>query len=142
MSNAPRDPISPDEEHVPESPAPGNGTAARDEAEKTWRRDVLDPALAEQGERQETFVTQQMQWPVKDLSTPGDLEEIGFDYLEDLGFPGQYPYTRGTNPAGYRQDFWKMLQVTGFGTADDSAERWSKMLEQGLDGFIIEYSRE
>ena len=75
------------------------------------------------------------------LAIPGgrDLERIGFDYLKDLGFPGQYPYTRGTNPAGYRQDLWTMLQVTGFGTANDSAERWSKMLDEGLNGFIIEY---
>jgi methylmalonyl-CoA mutase N-terminal domain/subunit len=118
---------------------PENAAATRDAEEKRWRRDMLDPALAEQGERQEEFRTQQMHWPVKDLYTPKDLEEIGFDYMEDLGFPGEYPYTRGTNPAGYRQDLWKMLQVTGFGTANDSAERWSKMLEQGLNGFIIEY---
>jgi len=129
----------PDDPAAPGPSAETREAAEREAAEKSWRRDVLDPALATQEERQETFVTQQMQWPVKDLYTPRDLEEIGFDYLEDLGFPGQYPYTRGTNPAGYRQDFWKMLQVTGFGTANDSAERWSKMLEQGLNGFIIEY---
>ena len=80
-----------------------------------------------------------MHWPVKDLYTPKDLEDIDFDYQRDVGFPGQYPFTRGTTPGGYRQDLWKMLQVTGFGTATDSAERWSKMLEQGLNGFIIEY---
>jgi len=114
-------------------------SAARDAAEKNWRRDVLEPELAVRGERQAAFVTQQMQWPVKDLYTPRDLDEIGFDYENDLGFPGQYPYTRGTNPTGYRQDLWTMLQVTGFGTANDSAERWSKMLDQGLNGFIIEY---
>lgn len=108
-------------------------------AERAWRRDVLEPALATTGQRQEEFVTQQMRWPVKDLYTPKDLEDIDFDYQRDVGFPGQYPFTRGTTPGGYRQDLWKMLQVTGFGTADDSAERWSKMLEQGLNGFIIEY---
>ncbi|MBW2496223.1 MAG: methylmalonyl-CoA mutase [Deltaproteobacteria bacterium] len=124
---------------APASTAEASEAAARETAEKAWRRDVLEPALAERGERQDPFVTQQMQWPVKDLYTPSDLEEIGFDYLKDLGFPGQFPYTRGTNPAGYRQDLWTMLQVTGFGTATDSAERWSRMLEQGLNGFIIEY---
>jgi len=120
-----------------ESTDPDSGVL--DAAEKTWRREVLEPALAERGERQDEFVTQQMHWPVKDLYTPGDLAAIGFDYQKDVGFPGQYPYTRGTNPAGYRQDLWTMLQVTGFGTATDSAERWSKMLDQGLNGFIIEY---
>ena len=110
-----------------------------DAAEQAWRRDVLEPELGERGERREAFVTQQMHWPVKDVYTPRDLDAIGFDYAKDVGFPGQYPYTRGTNAAGYRQDLWTMLQVTGFGTATDSAERWSKMLEQGLNGFIIEY---
>ncbi|MCH2173439.1 methylmalonyl-CoA mutase family protein [Myxococcota bacterium] len=142
MSTAPREPLGSDEFEEPkpsESTPSSPESAALDAAETTWRREVLDPALAKQGERQESFVTQQMHWPVKDLYTPKDLEEIGFDYHEDVGFPGQYPYTRGTTPAGYRQDLWKMLQVTGFGTANDSAERWSKMLEQGLNGFIIEY---
>ncbi len=120
-------------------PAGESAGSSLDFAEEAWRRDLVAPALAERGERQEPFVTQQMHWPVKDIYTPRDLEEIGFDYQEDLGFPGVYPYTRGTNPTGYRQDLWKMLQVTGFGTANDSAERWSKMLEQGLNGFIIEY---
>ncbi len=127
MSSAPRSPDDTDE------------PPTREEAEQQWRRDVQGPALAEKPERQEPFRTQQLHWPVKDLYTPGDLEQIDFDYVRDLGFPGQYPYTRGTNPTGYRQDLWTMLQVTGFGTANDSADRWSKMLEQGLNGFIIEY---
>jgi len=142
MSTAPNEPPAPDEVDAPQSPASLSAVSDSDsarQAEKNWRRDVLDPALAEQPERQDPFVSQQMQWPVKDLYTPGDLEEIGFDYLKDVGFPGQYPYTRGTTPTGYRQDLWTMLQVTGFGTANDSAERWAKMLEQGLNGFIIEY---
>jgi methylmalonyl-CoA mutase N-terminal domain/subunit len=138
MSTAPNEPILSDEPTEQEEPRT-EGVSELEAAEKKWRRDVLDPALAEGGERQESFVSQQMQWPVKDLYTPRDLEKIDFDYLKDLGFPGQFPYTRGTNPAGYRQDLWTMLQVTGFGTATDSADRWSKMLEQGLNGFIIEY---
>lgn len=139
MSTAPRHPIADASSESAESEATWNDPAAREAAERAWRRDVLEPALADRGERQDAFVTQQMHWPVKDLYGPGDLERIGFDYLKDLGFPGQYPYTRGTNPTGYRQDLWTMLQVTGFGTANDSAERWSKMLDEGLNGFIIEY---
>ncbi len=124
MSTSPRDPLAPEAPPAPSSGGQRSETASRDTAEKAWRRGVLEPALAERGERQDEFVTQQMHWPVHDLYTPNDLEEIGFDYLKDLGFPGQYPYTRGTNPAGYRQDLWTMLQVTGFGSATDSAERW------------------
>lgn len=146
MSTAPIEPTPPVAPVPAEaSPAPASpdftesSLAAIAAAERAWREQNLAPALAAQPERQAEFVTQQMQWPVKDIYTPRDLEAIGFDYLRDVGFPGQFPYTRGTTPTGYRQDFWKMLQVTGFGTADDSADRWAKMLEQGLNGFIIEY---
>ena len=82
MSTAPNEPPAPDEVDAPQSPASLSAVSDPDsarQAEKTWRRDVLDPALAEQPERQDPFVSQQMQWPVKDLYTPGDLEEIGFD---------------------------------------------------------------
>ena len=139
MSSAPRDRFSQNE--VSEAPKPSSADAEKAfaDAEKKWREEVLAPALAARPERQTPFLSQQMQWPVKDLYTPADLDDAGFDYLKDSGFPGQFPYTRGTEPSGYRQDLWTMLQVTGFGTATDSAERWSKMLEQGLNGFIIEY---
>ena len=146
MTSAPRDPARGGSSDEPAKPAndadagePSSGPTDLAQAEAAWRRDVRGPALADRPERSDAFTTQQMHWPVKDLYTPADLDAIGFDYRRDLGFPGQYPYTRGTNPTGYRQDLWKMLQVTGFGTADDSAERWSKMLDQGLNGFIIEY---
>ena len=65
-------------------------TAALASSEDRWRRDVLGPALAERGERKESFVTQQMHWPVKDLYTPNDLAAAGFDYQRDVGFPGEY----------------------------------------------------
>jgi len=80
-----------------------------------------------------------MRWEIKPLYTPLDLQEIGFNYQADLGFPGQAPFTRETRPTGYRSQLWAMTQVTGFGTGEDSAKRWAYMLEQGLDSLIIEY---
>jgi methylmalonyl-CoA mutase N-terminal domain/subunit len=64
---------------------------------------------------------------------------VGFDYLTDCGFPGEFPYTRGTEANGYRTRLWTMSQVSGFGTGADSARRWRSMLDRGLNGLIIEY---
>ncbi|MBI4516555.1 MAG: methylmalonyl-CoA mutase [Deltaproteobacteria bacterium] len=107
--------------------------------QRQWETNTLGPALARDGERRQPFTTQAMRWPIKSLYTPADLEAIGFDYLRDAGFPGEYPYTRGTQPNGYRSRLWTMTQVTGFGTGEDWAKRGRYMLEQGLEGLIIEY---
>ena len=80
-------------------PDPGCGAARR----RRGREETLDPALAREGERLPRFETQALHWPVERLYTPLDLEAIGFDYLRDVGFPGQFPYTRGTEPNGYRE---------------------------------------
>ncbi|HEU4429824.1 MAG TPA: methylmalonyl-CoA mutase family protein [Myxococcota bacterium] len=105
---------------------------------RAWEEGALARELAEKGERK-AFTTQAMHWPVDRLATPADLADIGFDYLRDLGFPGEYPYTRGTEANGYRSQLWTMAQVTGFGTGADWAKRGRYMLERGLSGLIIEY---
>jgi methylmalonyl-CoA mutase, N-terminal domain len=104
-----------------------------------WQNNIWKPAVAQAPERQEQFLTQSMRWEVKPLYTPLDLEQIGFNYHADLGFPGEAPYTRETRPTGYRSNLWAMTQVTGFGTGEDSAKRWEYMLSQGLDSLIIEF---
>jgi methylmalonyl-CoA mutase N-terminal domain/subunit len=104
-----------------------------------WEAGPLAAALAARGERKAQFTTQAMHWPVERLATPADLDAIGFDYSRDLAFPGEYPYTRGTDPNGYRSQLWTMAQVTGFGTGGDWAKRGRYMLERGLSGLIIEY---
>jgi methylmalonyl-CoA mutase N-terminal domain/subunit len=104
-----------------------------------WEAGPLAAELAAKGEREPAFRTQAMHWPVERLATPADLDAIGFDYLRDLGFPGEYPYTRGTAANGYRSQLWTMAQVTGFGTGGDWAKRGRYMLERGLSGLIIEY---
>jgi methylmalonyl-CoA mutase N-terminal domain/subunit len=117
----------------------GKSDAQLGEARAAWQAETLDPALAQQGERLPRFETQALHWPVERLYTPQDLEAIGFDYLRDVGFPGQFPYTRGTEPNGYRSALWTMTQVTGFGTGEEWAKRARYMLDQGLSGLIIEY---
>ncbi len=116
-----------------------DASQAIQEAREAWERDTLGPALERDGERLRRFETQALHWPVDRLYTPLDLEAVGFDYLRDVGFPGQYPYTRSTQPNGYRSQLWAMKQVTGFGTPEEWAKRAQYMLDQGLSGFFIEY---
>jgi methylmalonyl-CoA mutase N-terminal domain/subunit len=96
--------------------APKDPAAELRAAREAWERETLGPVIAREGERLPRFETQALHWPVERLATPADLEAIGFDYLRDVGFPGEYPYTRGTEPNGYRSRLWTMTQVTGFGT--------------------------
>ncbi len=104
-----------------------------------WEQETRGPALEGRTERREAFVTQALKWPIKPLYTPADLDAVGFDYTADLGYPGEYPYTRSTRPNGHRTDFWTMTQVTGFGKGEDWAKRARYMLDQGLSGLILEY---
>ena len=104
-----------------------------------WEAQTRGPFVAANPERRDPFVTQALKWPIKPLYTPADLSAVGFDYLKDVGFPGEYPYTRSTKPNGHRSGFWTMTQVTGFGKGEDWARRARYMLDQGLSGLILEY---
>ena len=68
------------------------------------------------------------------LSTPLDLSEAKFDYLDDLGLPGEYPYTRGVQRNMYRGKLWTMRQFAGFATADETNKRFKLLLEHGQTG--------
>ena len=116
---------------------PAANAIAQEEAR--WQQETRGPAIEGRPERRDPFVTQALQWPIKPLYTPADLDAVGFDYSADLGFPGEYPYTRSTRPNGHRSDFWTMTQVTGFGKGEDWAKRARYMLDQGLSGLILEY---
>jgi methylmalonyl-CoA mutase N-terminal domain/subunit len=74
---------------------------------------------------------------VKELYTGDDIE--GFDYNEKLGFPGQYPYTRGVYPNMYRGRFWTHRQFAGFGTARDTNERYHYLLDHGQMGLSVAF---
>ncbi len=123
---------------APTAPEAG-ADAALAAAQAGWEQDTRAPYVAANPERADAFVTQALRWPVAALYTPADLQAAGFDYLKDLGFPGQYPFTRGTSPNGHRSKLWTMTQVTGFGRGEDWSKRARFMLEQGLQGLILEY---
>ncbi len=83
-------------------------------------------------ERREEFRTD-AGIPVKDLYTPLDME--GIDYLGDIGFPGQPPYTRGVYPTMYRGRYWTIRMFSGHGTPEETNDRWRLLYEEGETGF-------
>ena len=101
--------------------------AGRDE----WERGSLDPTLDRYGERRDRFVTVS-NLEVDRLYTPEDVADI--DYEEDLGFPGEPPFTRGVYPTMYRGRTWTMRQFAGFGTAEETNERFHYLIDEGQTG--------
>jgi methylmalonyl-CoA mutase N-terminal domain/subunit len=84
-------------------------------------------------------VTYQSGMRVKPVYTPRDLEEVGFDYEKDLGDPGQYPFTRSLHPQGYRTRAWTTRQYTGFGTPQESNDRFKLMISHGQTGLNVAF---
>ncbi|MCU0364332.1 MAG: methylmalonyl-CoA mutase family protein [Ignavibacteriaceae bacterium] len=74
---------------------------------------------------------------IEPLYAPDDIENINF--LNDIGFPGEYPYTRGIHPNGYRGKIWTMRQFAGFGTPEDTNERYHYLLSHGQTGLSVAY---
>jgi methylmalonyl-CoA mutase N-terminal domain/subunit len=106
------------------------------EAQGRWEQQTLWPALERAPERDVQFMTTSSA-PVERLYTPLDLE--GNDYLRDIGHPGEYPYTRGVHPTGYRGKVWTMRMFAGFGTAEETNERFRYLLSQGQTGLSIAF---
>ena len=84
-------------------------------------------------------VTLQSGIEVKNSYGPEDLAEIGFDYGTDLGGPGEYPYTRSLHPGGYRSRAWTTRQYTGFGTPEETNQRFRLMISQGQTGLNVAF---
>ena len=102
------------------------------QAKERWEAERLDPALAKVSRpRMPSDVKQQR------LYTP--LDGDGRDYENDLGFPGQYPYTRGVQPSMYQGRLWTMRQYAGFGTPEETHERFEYLLNQGQGGLLVAY---
>ena len=76
---------------------------------------------------------------IKPLYTPEDLKEVGFDYTTDLGTSGAYPFTRGIHPLGYRSREWTTRQYTGFGTPEETNQRFKLMIGQGQTGLNVAF---
>ena len=101
------------------------------DARKRWESESLDPWLDRSGERKDRFATVS-NLEVDRLYTPENVADI--DYGEDLGFPGEPPFTRGPYPTMYRGRTWTMRQFAGFGTAEETNERFHYLTEQGQTG--------
>jgi methylmalonyl-CoA mutase N-terminal domain/subunit len=76
---------------------------------------------------------------VKPAYTPEDLEEVGFEYEKDLGDPGEYPFTRSLHPQGYRSRAWTTRQYTGFGTPQETNQRFKLMISHGQTGLNVAF---
>jgi methylmalonyl-CoA mutase N-terminal domain/subunit len=101
-----------------------------------WEREVLEPALAKSPERNRAFTTISGR-PIDRLYCPDDLQD--FDYQRDLNSPGEYPYTRGIHPSGYRGKLWTMRQFAGFGTPEETNERYKTLLDAGGTGLSVAF---
>jgi len=116
-------------------------TASSHEAEQTrqeaarWQQETYGPAIARKAERR-SFVTD-VGIKVKPLYTPADLADAGFDYASDLGFPGEFPYTRGDRPAMCRNEPFVMSAYSGFGEASQSNKRFKKLIEWGTEHLML-----
>ncbi len=101
-----------------------------------WKEGPVKGVLERQQERKEVFQTGS-DITIERLYTPLELEEMGFDYAKDLGFPGQYPFTRGKDPLGYRTNFWIFQQYAGFGDAEEANKRYRFLLDHGQTGVSV-----
>jgi methylmalonyl-CoA mutase, N-terminal domain len=101
-----------------------------------WEREVLEPALAKAPERPAQFTTISGR-PIERLYTPDDLSDL--DYQRDLNAPGQFPYTRGIHPTGYRGKLWTMRQFAGFGTPEETNARYKALLKAGGTGLSVAF---
>ncbi|TVQ19423.1 MAG: methylmalonyl-CoA mutase [Spirochaetaceae bacterium] len=107
-----------------------------DQAKQRWEQSTLERTLGRFPERREQFTTGS-DTPVDRLYLPADLDEQA--YLEKIGFPGEYPFTRGVQPTMYRGRLWTMRQYAGFGTALESNLRYRYLLEQGQTGLSVAF---
>lgn len=98
---------------------------------KRWEQKTLQPVLKTAPQRQTDFKTLS-DLTVKTLYTPGDL--VQSDFFEQIGYPGEYPYTRGIHPTMYRSRLWTMRQFAGFGSAEDTNSRFKRLLAEGQTG--------
>jgi len=111
--------------------------AAIREAREEWEAETRGPTVDRFGEREETFETDTGGQPVDPIYTPDDV--AGLDYDEDLGFPGEEPYTRGVYSTMYRGRLWTMRQYAGMGTASETNERFHYLMDEGQTGLSMAF---
>ncbi len=105
------------------------------EAQDAWEQGALAKVLKRFPERREEFRTSSA--GARRFYTPNDVTDV--DYLDDLGFPGEYPFTRGVQPTMYRGRLWTMRQYAGFGTPEETNERFRELLANGQTGLSVAF---
>ncbi|GAB4324914.1 MAG: methylmalonyl-CoA mutase family protein [Phototrophicales bacterium] len=101
-----------------------------------WTKTTLKKTLDKMPERKHRFVTES-NFPIERLYTPLDIADL--DYNRDLGNPGEYPYTRGIHATGYRGKIWTMRMFAGFGTAEETNQRFKYLISQGNMGLSVAF---
>ena len=101
-----------------------------------WQRETLESALKKHPEKQKRFESVSLE-EVDRLYTPADTAQL--DFSRDISFPGEFPYTRGIHPTGYRGKIWTMRQFAGFSTPEETNSRFRYLLEQGQTGLSVAY---
>ncbi|MFW5693750.1 MAG: acyl-CoA mutase large subunit family protein [Alkalispirochaeta sp.] len=116
-----------------------------------WEREVVEPVVRKHPERRDGELSTSSGLPLQRVYTPADIPELdpgtdGTDgtgqsaaYAEKLGFPGEYPFTRGVQPTMYRGRFWTMRQYAGFGSAKETNDRFRYLLDQGQTGLSVAF---
>ena len=105
------------------------------EAQDSWEQGALAKVLKRFPERREEFRTSSAD--ARRFYTPNDVDNV--DYLGDIGFPGEYPFTRGVQPTMYRGRLWTMRQYAGFGTPEETNERFRELLANGQTGLSVAF---
>jgi methylmalonyl-CoA mutase, N-terminal domain len=110
-------------------------TAAETDKQR-WERETLEPALKKSPERAQSFTTISGR-PIDRLYTQDDVADV--DYGRDVNNPGEFPYTRGIHPTGYRGKLWTMRQFAGFGTPEETNARYKTLLKAGGTGLSVAF---
>jgi methylmalonyl-CoA mutase, N-terminal domain len=126
-------PPQPKEEQLPLFSAEALSAVRGEEA--AWRRDVLDLVLAKKPFWKKDFTTVSAM-EINPLATPLSVADQDF---REIAYPGEFPYTRGIHPTGYRGRLWTMRQFAGFGTAKQTNERFKYLLSQGQTGLSVAF---
>ena len=111
-------------------------TVSADTAKQRWERDILKPAVKKAPERAVPFTTISGR-PIDPLYTSEDLADL--EPARDLNNPGEFPYTRGIHPTGYRGRLWTMRQFAGFGAPEETNQRFKELLKAGGGGLSVAF---
>ena len=117
------------------APNEAEGLTSLEKQLELWENNEVAAAVNKQRERQDQFFTLGG-FPVKRVYTALDVEP---STLQDIGLPGQYPFTRGPYPTMYRSRLWTMRQIAGFGTGEDTNKRFKYLIAQGQTGLSTDF---